>query len=120
MANHFKFEFDKEKAMRKLGINENGRVQKFIDLECLRLCDQLIPMDTGNLKKLGESATIAGTGKVRWEGPYARRLYYHPEYNFSHEKNPQAGAYWFDRMKAQHKKQILEGAKKIASMSPTE
>lgn len=27
--------------------------------------------------------------------PYARRLYYHPEYNFYKEENPNAGGLWF-------------------------
>lgn len=27
--------------------------------------------------------------------PYARRLYYHPEYNFDKEENPFAGGEWF-------------------------
>ena len=27
--------------------------------------------------------------------PYARRLYYHPEYSFNREENPNAGAAWF-------------------------
>lgn len=28
--------------------------------------------------------------------PYARRLYYHPEYNFRTKDNPNAGGKWFD------------------------
>lgn len=27
--------------------------------------------------------------------PQARRLYYHPEYNFQRGKNPNAGAAWY-------------------------
>lgn len=28
--------------------------------------------------------------------PYARRLYFHPEYNFSKAENPDAGGKWFE------------------------
>ena len=28
--------------------------------------------------------------------PYARRLYYHPEYDFSTDENPYAGGKWYD------------------------
>lgn len=28
--------------------------------------------------------------------PYARRLYFHPEYDFSKDENPNAGGKWFD------------------------
>ena len=27
--------------------------------------------------------------------PYARRLYFHPEYNFNQDKNAHAGGLWF-------------------------
>ena len=30
------------------------------------------------------------------EGPYARRLYYHPEYNFHKEENPDAKGRWLE------------------------
>ena len=70
--------------------------------------DQLILIESGILN------TQIGSGELRYRTPYARRLYYHPEYNFSTEKNPEAGAYAFERMKQQYKDQILKGAKKIA------
>ena len=73
-----------------------------------------MPKDTNALIASGISNTIIGNGEIRYRTPYARRLYYHPEYNFSTKKNPEAGAYAFERMKQQYKEQILAGAKKIA------
>ena len=73
-----------------------------------------MPKDTNALIASGISNTIIGDGEIRYRTPYARRLYYHPEYNFSTKKNPEAGAYAFERMKQQYKEQILAGAKKIA------
>ena len=38
------------------------------------------------------------------EGPQARRLYHHPEYEFNQENNPKAGGEWF--------KPYIDGEKK--------
>ena len=73
-----------------------------------------MPFDQHILIESGILNTQIGSGELRYRTPYARRLYYHPEYNFSTEKNPEAGAYAFERMKQQYKDQILKGAKKIA------
>lgn len=60
--------------------------------------EQIIPRDTGALQneKFYVDTTQKDKGKVvlTFEGPYARRLYYHPEYNFSKEKNPNAQGLW--------------------------
>lgn len=93
-------------------LDKSGEVQKFIDSECLRLSDGKIPKDTGALTQSGVANTKVGSGEVVWATPYARRMYYHPEYNFS--QSPERGAYWFERMKQQYKDQILKGAAKIA------
>lgn len=60
---------------------------------------QVIPFDTGHLE---EDATFvdysdSGQGKVTIisSTPYARRLYYHPEYNFQKHENPNAGGEWY-------------------------
>lgn len=94
-------------------MEENGRVQQFIDTECLRLSNEKAPKVEGTLIKSGIISTTGG--EIRYRTPYARRLYYHPEYDFSKEKNAEAGAYWFERMKQQYREQILKGAQKIAN-----
>lgn len=59
---------------------------------------QTMPFDTGNLQNT--STTVVppeqnnGMVGVHTVTDYARRLYYHPEYKFSKEENPNAGAYW--------------------------
>lgn len=61
--------------------------------------EQVIPRDQGFLQ--GEKFFIDSTGKNKGEvqlvneGPYARRLYYHPEYNFRQDKNKNAQGMWF-------------------------
>lgn len=90
-------------------------VQEYVDSECLRHCAPLMPFDQHILIESGILNTQIGSGEICWRTPYARRLYYHREYDFSKEKNEKAGAFWFERMKQQHKEEILAGAKRIAS-----
>lgn len=101
-----------QKILNEHGLGNDGKVQSFIDSECLRLCERKIPKDQSILIKSGIANTVVGSGQIKWSTPYARRLYYHPEYNF--QGAPDRGAYWFERMKQQHKSDILKGAAKIA------
>lgn len=41
------------------------------------------------------SRSSSGTVSVVSNTPYARRLYYHPEYSFYQGANPQAGGLWY-------------------------
>lgn len=60
---------------------------------------QVMPFDTGNLQNestfVDTSQSKNGKVSLVTTTPYARRLYYHPEYNFSKEENPNAGGEWF-------------------------
>ena len=101
----------------KLSRNFNS-AQEFIDSECLRRCDELVPKDTGILKQSGILCTQIGSGEVKYRTPYARRWYYMPaqfqEGSGSGMETVGRGNYWFERMKQQYREQILEGAKRIA------
>ena len=61
--------------------------------------DQVFPFDTGNLQN--ESTFVdyseSGKGKVSIVSstPYARRLYFHPEYHFQKGENPNARGKWY-------------------------
>ena len=72
---------------------------------------QVIPRMDGDLQgiKFFVDTSQVSQGKVRLvhEGPYARRLYYHPEYNFhtvawtdnkgrTHDGNLNAKGHWFE------------------------
>ena len=60
---------------------------------------QVFPFDTGNLQN--ESTFVdyseSGKGKVSIVSstPYARRLYFHPEYHFRKGENPNARGKWY-------------------------
>jgi hypothetical protein len=93
------------------GVETGGKVQKFIDSECLRLCQNKVPKDTETLIESGRINTVIGSGEVKWRTPYARRWYYVPA---QFQGSPERGNYWFERMKQQYKEQILSGAKRLA------
>ena len=61
---------------------------------------ETMPFDTGNMQNentfVDNSASSEGIVTLVTSTPYARRLYYHPEYNFSREEHIAAGAYWLD------------------------
>lgn len=112
-------------------------VQKFVDSEVLRLMAPYTPMDTGALIQSATNGTSIGSGKIEYMSPYARYLYYGEIYGpnipviengaitgywsppkknptgrpivYSTEKHPLAGKMWFERMKADHKEDILKG-----------
>lgn len=93
--------------------------QKYVDSEILRLSDPYVPMQTGMLKKSGISGTVIGSGKVEYIAPYGRKQYYtnagrgKEGMNNSGSTKGLRGKFWFERMKADHKKEILRGLKKI-------
>ena len=59
-----------------------------------------MPFDTGNLQNdntfIDDSQKEQGRVSVVSLAPYARRLYYHPEYNFRTNNNHSAGGKWFE------------------------
>ena len=61
---------------------------------------QTMPFKTGELQNrstfVDSSEASTGVVKVISDTPYARRLYFHPEYNFNRSINPNAGGMWFE------------------------
>ncbi|MBU8768701.1 minor capsid protein [Cytobacillus oceanisediminis] len=74
--------------------------QKQLDQEVLKGSNYFIPKDTGELERSGVRASQIGKGKIIWDQPYARKLYYNPQYNFSKDVNPNAQGLWFEAAKA--------------------
>jgi len=143
---HGKLLTDQE-IIKLKGLGLNGRVQKFIDNECIKQMDPYTPNRDGFLIGAARIGTVIGSGEIVQSTPYARYQYYgekyvDPVYNigafhdpktgrfwsrpgvakipsgiplkYSKAKNAKAGARWFERMKADHKNEILKGAIKVA------
>ena len=123
--------------MKDRGLEPMGKVQKFIDQECIRLMAPYTPRKSGLLEKAATLGTKIGSGEINQISPYARFQYYGKvmvssitgspwarrgdkqvltDRDLVHNKSihPMAGPFWFERMKADKKDEILEGARKIA------
>lgn len=105
--------------------------QKVIDMDVLKFNARYIPFQTGALNHSGELGTEIGSGRVVYNAPYARYMYYGKvmrdaegrayygkapkhvtEEDIQYHGAPERGHHWFERMKAAHKEQIRRDAAK--------
>lgn len=127
-----------EILLKEKGLGDGGPVQRFVDSECIRLMGPYEPALNMGMEKSVVLGTAIGSGKIEYLSPYARYQYYGKlmvssltgsSYASKGEKkvltdkdliynksvHPLAGPYWFERMKADKKDQILKGAQRIAN-----
>lgn len=129
------------------GLGPGGKVQQTIDNAVIRYCMPYVPFETGTLALSPYRASPPGGGKVIYEGPYARYLYYGevmgpniPVFEddsgiptrfysppgkkkhltgrplkYNQDVHPEAGAFWFEHMKASHLQDIIEEAEAVAN-----
>ena len=75
---------------------------------------QTMPFKTGHLQNqsmaIDESKKAQGRVRLNTDTPYARRLYFHPEYNFRKDKNPKAQGRWLDTYITGNKKDFVAKA----------
>ena len=121
MKYDYEVQFDLKACIQDLGLNERGRVQKVVTEAVLMLSEPYVPFDEAGL--YGDPGALIRSGRTEGKDVvwgtggefgvnYARRLYYHPEYNF--QGAPRRGGYWVDRM-------LMEGGlKKIEQMAQKE
>ena len=130
---HGEFKMDSsDKILKRIGLNEGGEVQKYIDSEVLRLCDPYLPFQTGTLRNQGILGTVIGSGEVAWVSVKARYLYYGKvmvgpapktvtDKDLTYNGAPMRGKLWFERMKADRGQEIIDGVQKmINGGSPNE
>ena len=113
--------FNLDDCIKTLGLDEKGRVQRVITEEFKKNVGPFVPFDEAGVReqsgRLNDSGHTEGSEDeekeesehlrdtieideendtdIVWSTPYARRLYYHPEYNF--QGAPMRGGYWADR-----------------------
>lgn len=97
------------KALRKLSQAQIVALEQTVEAVKTDVIDSnVIPFDSGTLQN--ESTSIDTTHSKRGRvaiasnTPYARRLYFHPEYDFRKDNNPNAQGRWYDPW--------IDGAKK--------
>lgn len=73
---------------------------------------QTMPFDTGDMQNRHTFTDITkvkkGTVKIVSSTPYARKVYFHPEYNFKKDKNKNAQGRWFDTYISGPKKDLAK------------
>lgn len=80
---------------------------------------QVFPRDTGNLQNestfVDYSESRNGKVTIVSTAPYARRLYFHPEYHFQKHENPNAKGEWYEDWEEGGSKEdfAIEAYKKI-------
>lgn len=115
MGMDFKCTFNLRECINALGIEERGRVQRFVTHSVMNLADPYVPFDVAekfeNPGRLKDSAHIEDGTDVVWNAPYARRWYYQ-QANF--QGAPMRGRYWVPRMLQNGGlRQIEDGARKV-------
>lgn len=125
------------KMLEKRGLDDQGKVQKYVDKKVLQLSETYIPARNLVLTKSGTTGTVIGSGLVQWVSPYARFQFYgklmispitgSPYARMGEKKiltntplkhirlrHRKASAHWFNQMKADHGNEIISGAQKLA------
>lgn len=102
--------------LQERGLLKDGKVQKFIDSECIRHMDKYTPMQTGFLKRSVILGTIIGSGILKYIASYSRPVYYNNTGRGVEgtANGGKRGRKWFEVMKTFHLSEIVEGAKKVA------
>lgn len=125
----------RDALLEKYGLQPGGPVQKVIDSEAMRYMSPYMPRrQAGNLEHMMILATLIGSGEIDIPGPYANYLhegilYVSPttgsawamkneikvptDRELKYTGAPMRGKKWFDRMKADHKGDILEAAQAV-------
>lgn len=121
----------------RLGIEPNGRVQKYFQDTCYRYMDKYVPRDDGNLRR---DVDLSDPTKIVYESPYAhyqyegklyvmengKGAYYSPEYGFWSKKGVAkqptdidlvyhtagTGHHWDERMKSAEMDDVINKVQK--------
>ena len=101
----------------RLGLDKDGRVQKYFTNACAKHMDKYVPMDSGNLADY----YIESPDKIVYHQPYARYQYYGVRQDGSHKidpnnrdrsKHPLATSYWDKVMWSAEKQDVIKETQK--------
>lgn len=102
-----------DEIIKKRGLEAQGFVQQYIDSEVMRHMEPYMPKLTGTMINQMIIPTVIGGGEVVVETPYARAR------SKSARNNGLRGPKFFERMKADHRDDILDGAAKLSGGKPS-
>ena len=103
----------------RLGLEPNGKVQKFFTQTCAIHMDKYVPMDEGTLAgsviNNGQPTSNVRTNYIVYDTPYARYQYYgirkdgtHRIKKYSTEKHQLAGGYWDKKMVSAEMNEVVK------------
>lgn len=95
----------------KKKIMQKEKATQLVSQRALRDSNRFVPKDTGALEASSLSASQLSKGLLVWDTPYARRLYWNPQYNFARDRNPNARGLWFEAAKSMYLSDWLKAAK---------
>lgn len=97
------------KAVVKLNMGSIAGIEKAIERNLIKTADAIrtdlvqsetMPFDTGAMQNrstfVDKKSSAKGDVYIVTDTPYARRNYFHPEFNFQHTHNANAGGEWFE------------------------
>lgn len=96
------------KIKARLGIEPNGRVQKFFTNTCYKHMDKYVPKDEGNLRIIVDIQPDS----ITYESPYARYQYYGVREDGTHQvrnyTTAGTGPYWDKQMVSAEIKDVVK------------
>jgi len=97
-----------DEIIRKRGLESGGFVQQYVDSEVMRYMEPYMPKLSGRMIDQMIIPTVIGSGEVKVETPYARKV------SEKARENGLRGDHFWDRFKADHKDDVLEGAAELS------
>jgi len=90
-----------EKMRKRLSTNQQKAMAAITDI-IIRDSDPYVPMATGATAQSPMVSSQKDAGIIIYDTPYARKIYYGNDINFSHDHHPKATARWFEHAKSEH------------------
>ena len=92
----------------RLGLEPNGRVQKFFTNTCYKHMDKYVPRRDDNLRTIVD----VENDSITYESPYARYQYYGVREDGTHQvrnyTTPGTGTYWDKRMVSAEMQDVIK------------
>jgi hypothetical protein len=97
-------DFNEKNIQRKI-VKRISNAQIALDVQVLKDSNYFCPERDGTLVRSSTIASDLGSGILIWDTEYAKRLYHGIDFNFSTDRNPNAGPQWFEQAKKTKKKE---------------
>lgn len=108
MSHRVSVDFSGAEFLRSRGLDRGGKVQTFFTNEVMVKSLPYLPFDEGFLTNSAHMTD--NNSAIVYDTPYARRLWYNPQFNF--QGAPMRGAEWTIRAWNDHKDEILSATQR--------